>query len=433
MEVEILILILYTAGLGAAIGTFTGLVPGIHVNTLAAVMLAMFPFLESVLTNVVPPNYVAICVSSSILSASIVHSFVDFVPSVFIGAPDEDDVVSMLPGHRLLNEGRGMTAVRAAAIGSCVGACVSILIAIPLQFLLTNGLGEYFDSITAIALCIALLILFFREKKIETLVFAIAIFIISGLLGLCAMDLNIPCSGIMGESTMLFPLLSGLFGIPAMLQSLKKTKSIEQHDDEKHPVGIIPGIKGVLTGILTGWFPGITATTGAVISSSFMPEKKPEGFISMVSSIGTAASVVMLVTLSVNGKGRSGTMLVVKEILGDNAIGFLNENFLLLLLSAAFATLFGYFATIACGKFMSAIVSKINVCVLNSVCLVIIVIMVLLLTGPFGLMMLAISTIVGFIPVLFQVSRVYLTGCLILPTLLTFLGIRETILTALVL
>ncbi len=61
-------------------------------------------------------------VACCIFAASTVHSFVDFVPSVFIGAPDPDEALSVLPGHRLLMEGRGMAAVRAAAVGSAVGA-----------------------------------------------------------------------------------------------------------------------------------------------------------------------------------------------------------------------------------------------------------------------------------------------------------------------
>ncbi len=431
MEAEILILILYMAGLGAAIGTFSGLIPGIHVNTLAAVMLAMYASLESLLSGFIPSCYIATCVSACIISASTVHSFVDFVPSVFIGAPDPDDVASMLPGHRLLSEGRGMAAVRAAAIGSAVGASLSIVLSIPLQFLLINGLGDYFNSITTIVLCIAILMLFYHENDLRSVLWAAVIFIISGLLGLCVMDLDIPCSGMIDDGTLLFPLLTGLFGMPTMLTSLKDNHVVEQKDLERYPVGPIPGIKGVITGIMTGWFPGISATTGAIISGTFMPEKRPEGFISMTSSIGTAASIMMLTTLAVTGKGRSGTLLIVKEIMGDSILGFANSNYILLLLATCFATFFGYLLTIACGKMMSSLISKINMSLLNRFCIVLIIILVLLFTGSWGLVILAISTIIGFLPIKFGIGRVYLTGCLILPTLLTYLGIRDIILSLL--
>ena len=43
MGPELLLLVLTAAAVGAAVGTFTGLVPGIHVNTLAAVLFTSYP------------------------------------------------------------------------------------------------------------------------------------------------------------------------------------------------------------------------------------------------------------------------------------------------------------------------------------------------------------------------------------------------------
>ena len=54
--------------------------------------------------------------------------------------------------------------------------------------------------------------------------------------------------------------------------------------------------------------------------------------------------------------------------------------------------------------------------------LALIVILVLLFTGPFGLAVLVISAAVGRIPPALGVSRVCLTGCLMVPVVLnTFL------------
>lgn len=433
MPVDIILFIIYMSVIGAAIGTFTGLVPGIHVNTLSAMMLASYPALESVLTGFVPDHSVAVCVSSCIVSASVVHSFVDYIPSVFIGAPDPDDVLTMLPGHRLLSEGRGMVAVRATAIGSCIGTCTSVLLAIPLQLILFAGLGDYFDSVTVVVLSMVILIMIIREKNLRNAICAAAVLLISGTLGLAVMDLDIPSNSLFGEGTILFPMLSGLFGIPTMIQSLKSSRTVAQTDYEKHPVGPMPALKGVLTGALTGWFPGITATTGAILSSTVMPERRPEDFISMTASIGSSAAVMMIVTLSITGKGRSGTMINVSEILGDSVIGPMNDCFMLLLLSAGIAALFGYQITVACGKIVSGISSKFNMNVLNKICLALIIVLVFVLTGPYGLFILLISAAVGFIPIALGIGRYHLTGCLIIPTLLTYLGIRGTVLMTLAL
>ncbi len=424
MGIDVVLLILYMSLLGAAIGTFTGLVPGIHVNTLAAIMLAGYPLLTDAFSSIVPSELLPICIASCIMSASIVHSFVDYVPSVFIGAPDPDDVISALPGHRLLMEGKGMSAVRSAAIGSCVGAIASIIIAIPLQLILISGVSDYLDSITAIVLIAVIAMMILYEKDRKNIVWCTLIILISGLLGLMCMDVAIPCEGVIVGSTMLFPMLTGLFGMPSMLQSLRNPVIERQEDDCEYPVGPVPGIKGVITGVLTGWFPGITSTTGAILSDSITPERRPEGFIAMTASIGTSAAIIMLVTMSITGHGRSGTMIIIGDILGDSITGTLNACFLLLLLTAAIASFLGYHSTILCGKMMSRIINHIDTLMLNWICIVLVTVLVLLMTGPFGLVILVISTALGFLPVRIGISRVYLTGCLLIPALLSSLMLR---------
>ena len=129
MGPDIILTVLLASSIGAAIGTFTGLVPGIHVNTAAAVLLGSYSLFGSVFCF---PSGLdcAVLMSCCIFSASAVHSFVDFVPSVFIGVPDADDALSVLPGHRLFLEGQAMRAVRAAAIGRVVGSAAALLLAI---------------------------------------------------------------------------------------------------------------------------------------------------------------------------------------------------------------------------------------------------------------------------------------------------------------
>ena len=428
MGTDIVLFILYMSLLGAAIGTFSGMVPGIHVNTLAAMMLAGYPLLSKMLSSFIPDDMLPICVASCIMSASIVHSFVDYVPSVFIGAPDPDDVISALPGHRLLLEGKGMVAVRSAAIGSCVGACVSIILAIPLQMVLMSGLSDYLDSITAIVLVAVILIMILHERDPAKMIWCVSVILLSGLLGLVCMDLDIPADGMIVGGTLLFPMLTGLFGMPAMLQSLRNPVICHQKDDVRYPVGPLPGVKGVITGVLTGWFPGITSTTGAILSDSVTPERSPEGFISMIASIGTSAAIIMLVTMSITGKGRSGTMIIIGDILGSSVVGPLNICFLLLLLTASFAAFLGYVSTIYCGKVMSRIVNHVDTILLNRACIVLVVILVILMTGPYGLLILVISTALGFLPIKAGIGRVYLTGCLLIPALLSSIFLRDTVL-----
>lgn len=418
MTPEIVLMVVLMSFAGAALGTFTGLVPGIHVNTLASVMLIMYPGLESAISGFTDPASAPILVSACIMSASVVHSFTDFVPSVFIGAPDPDEVLSVLPGHRLMMAGNGMAAVRAAAIGSLVGSGFAVLLAIPVQFLMMNGLADDMDSVTLSVLVFTLCVILINESGSRNRIWALALMTVSGALGCICMNGGIPCAGILGEGTLLFPLLTGLFGIPALLGSVGGCRPPEQHDDVSDPTGIAPGIKGVITGCIAGWYPGITATAGASLASAFTPEKDPARFISLVASIGTVTSVFSIITLSVSGSGRSGTVLVIKEIVGDSLSGFCSPGFLLMLLSTAVAIPIGYIITIRAGKLMTGITGRIDMGLLNKAVICFVSALVLLLTGPYGIVILAVSTLVGLIPVAAETDRIPLSGCLMIPVIL---------------
>ena len=257
--------------LGAGLGLFSGLAPGIHVNTLAAMLLASYPSISSVIPGGLDQEGTALAVCVCIMSASVVHSFVDFVPSVFIGAPDGEDAVSVLPGHRLLLDGRGMAAVRAAAIGSLIGAAASILLSVPLQWLLLNGLEDPLERLTPVVMIVAAAVVVMSGHGNGSALWGAVAFAASGMLGLACMTLEIPMDGLGGEGSIMLPLLTGLFGIPVLLETSSAARIPIQRDSVADPVGPVPGLKGVLMGTVAGWFPGITSTVGASMSAALFP------------------------------------------------------------------------------------------------------------------------------------------------------------------
>lgn len=410
---------------GCALGTITGLVPGIHVNTLATMMLTSYPVMRDVLGPLIQEDLVPIAVCGVIMSASVVHSFLDFVPSVFIGAPDAEDALSVLPGHKLLLEGHGMTAVRAAAVGSLIGCSAAIVLAIPLQYVMLNGAAEILNGMTWYVLVAISGLLMINEYRKRTLVPGITAFILAGVLGYAVMNLPIPSSGIVGEGTLLMPLLTGLFGLPVLLESDGGHQFPEQTDDGRDPVGPVPGLKGVIMGTVAGWFPGITSTVGATVSSTVMPDRSPERFISTVASIGTVTTVLSLVTLSVSGGGRSGTVIVIGQILGESIGGFASVPFTMMLLSAAVSSVIGYVLMIKAGRVMAGAITRVDQKMLAHFVIIFLLALTVLTTGVWGLAISAMALTIGYIPVRTGCGRTMLCGCLILPCLLRFpLGFR---------
>ena len=80
---------------GVMLGSLTGLIPGFHVNNVALILLALSPAL---LDLGIPLASVA----AIIVSTGTVHTFLNYIPSALIGAPDGDTALSLLPGHRML-------------------------------------------------------------------------------------------------------------------------------------------------------------------------------------------------------------------------------------------------------------------------------------------------------------------------------------------
>ncbi|PKM91976.1 MAG: hypothetical protein CVU81_02960 [Euryarchaeota archaeon HGW-Euryarchaeota-1] len=156
---------------GALFGIFTGLTPGIHVNTVAAGLLAFSVFLL---------NYFSpIEISIFILVVAVVHSFVDFIPSIYLGAPDAETALGVLPGHQLLLTGKGYEAIALTVFGGVFGFLFVLLLS-PILFFFLESFYSFIEQYIAFILIAISLLLIFRDKKP---IWALVLFLLSGILG----------------------------------------------------------------------------------------------------------------------------------------------------------------------------------------------------------------------------------------------------------
>jgi putative membrane protein len=165
--IEILISILF----GILAGTISGLIPGIHINLVGTILIS----LSTSLFSIINPIYLVIFISSM----AITHTFIDFIPSIFLGCPDTDTSLSVLPGHEMLKEGKGYEAVRLTSKGSLSALFILLILAFPLSILISIVYSSI-HSIMFFILLSACSILIFTEKKKLTALF---VFFISGILG----------------------------------------------------------------------------------------------------------------------------------------------------------------------------------------------------------------------------------------------------------
>lgn len=128
----------------------TGLLPGLHVNTVAAIVLALqaslFAFAAGLFAWATPNlDDLAVIVAALIIGNVVAHTFLDYVPSIFLGAPEAETALSVLPGHRMLLQGRGLEAVKISALGSGAAAVLSILLIFPLALVMGSPVDAYED------------------------------------------------------------------------------------------------------------------------------------------------------------------------------------------------------------------------------------------------------------------------------------------------
>ncbi len=285
MELSISILVISIL-LGFLLGIISGLIPGVHVNNFALVLVAMSPlFMEMGFA----PFYIAVI----ILSNSVTQTFLDVIPSIFLGAPEADTALAVMPGHQLLMEGRGAEAVRLSAFGSAGAVVIALFMALPLALFFQN----IYTSIDAYIGWILILIVFIMIATengevvegqgslvhLKFKAYALMLFIISGVLGIFAFDNIALMSPIIkfGEPSILLPLLSGLFGASTLVISLM-TKS-EIPPQQKVCRFVLPQktiIRGMLTGSVAGsfvaWLPGVSSAVGTIIARFFVREDKDE-------------------------------------------------------------------------------------------------------------------------------------------------------------
>jgi len=114
---------------GVALGTASGLVPGLHANNFALLLAGLAPSVSA------DPLLVGV----AMLGAGVVHSFLDIVPALALGVPDAATAVAALPGHRLVVAGGRREAVRLSAVGSGLAVALAVPLAIPITWVMIRG------------------------------------------------------------------------------------------------------------------------------------------------------------------------------------------------------------------------------------------------------------------------------------------------------
>ncbi|QQG39776.1 MAG: tripartite tricarboxylate transporter permease [Candidatus Aenigmatarchaeota archaeon] len=381
---------------GILLGAFAGLLPGVHPNLFATLFLA---------ASFADPFGTALM----LIAASVTNSFVAFVPSVFLGAPEGGNELSILPGHTMLLEGRGYEAVRLTVIGGLL-VVAAALVTLPVLAYVVPVLYALARPHLHWLLSGVLLYAFWRDRS----VWPVVVVALSGALGLLALE---------NFKEPLFPMLTGLFGTSGLLYSLKGNDSIPQQNLQCEPFSsksyLSGGLAGYLAGVAVGILPGIGVSQAAYLTQeATRKDKDVRRFLVAIGGVTTADAMFSLLALWLIGNPRSGVAVSVGELLGQVSISEVVAFLGVICFSAAVAAA----VTLKIAEFVSIRFWKIEYKTLTLLVLSGLVAAVFLLAEFEGLGILALSTCIGLVAILSGARRSYCMGCLLVPTILFFAG-----------
>ena len=398
MLIELLALIA-----GLIIGTFTGITPGIHINLVAALMTSSAPLL---LTHLSP-----VSLAIFLFSVAITHTFVDAIPSTLLGAPNPDTAELILPAQQMVIDGEGYEAVRLATMGAQMGLAIGTL-ALPLIMLVFPIIYEPITPYIGWLLLAVCLYFIITEEDNNKRFWAAIIFIFSGILG--SLVLSFP-----NLQRPLLPLLSGLFGVSALLLGIiDGVVMFPQRIGEPEHLGFMTWartlIASICAGAIASLLPGLGTSQATMAAKAVLPKKEPHAFMVAVGGINTLNYLFSLATWAVLDKARNGAVVALKEFVSADILMILVVSGLIV---AGLATIL----TLGLARITIEVMNRVPYQAVSWAVLILLVLLTTIISGWRGFIILIISTAVGMLPQLLGVRKSVAMGCLVIPVVFFFL------------
>ncbi len=382
--------------LGILTGILAGLVPGLHPNIFASLVLVY-------LMNIDP-----LLLAIFLLCAGITNSFVSFIPSIFLGAPESESSLSVLPGHRLMKMGRGYEAVYLTVLGGASGG-ILVFITLPLLFFIKLWY-EKARLLIALGLIFISSYMILTEKNLKKVSTALFVFLFSGLIGIKLICFDV-----------FFPVFTGFFGLPLLFHSwLRKSKLPEKVslEIEKKPK-FSSTLIGLIGGILAGLFPGIGSAQASAVAQEVLRKKGDREFLVSIGAITTVDVILSVFAIYLIGNPRSGIAQAIMNLLGKFSLEIL---LLFIFISLSCVFLSGYI-TLKLSRKIVFLLEKIDYSRLCRNVFFFLFFLVFIFSNTLGVLLCITCFFLGLFTNLAGIKRTHLMGFLIIPTILIYLGI----------
>jgi putative membrane protein len=393
--------------ISALAGSVMACVPGLHTyNVMGLLAVSML----GTGTDVQPEILIAIC--TSLLTS---YSIASTIPAVLLAAPDESAFFTVLPGQKLLMQGRGYEAVFITAAGSLVGLYGLLLLVAPLssRFLpdIQAVLRPHFHWILWCMIAFMLLSEWpkggrFGSGGLRRTLHAwrspgmgLVTFLLSGLLGFLLFYRSPLRTSTAFQNLM--PAFIGLFTIPwLLLNMLTRVRPPPQCNAlPKHDL-VLPILRGSAAGSIGGgmaaFLPVLTGGVGGMLAGHALSIREDRAFLA---SQGAARAVyyvggVMLLFVPHLHLTRGGAAWLLRP----HFVPHSREHFLLFLGAVGVSACLAFLTIRPLLRITVHAAARIGYARLSLFALLTAVGIVLLITGPPGVLVAAVGTAIGLLP-----------------------------------
>ncbi len=431
---EILLLLTATF-IGAIFGSLLGLIPALHVYNVAGLVIA--------LKTVGTLEIAAQTLHFVLLGMVVGYVFFSTLPGLFLAVPDESLAFSVLPAQQMIRRGAGYTAAMLTAVGVLGGIVVLVLMAPVLPVIVRRLhvlVAPHLHWIVALIVVYMLMSEWpfsngqgtnmqrFRAAWGQLLAGSLT-FSLAGTVGIVLMYRS-PVEITVAYQNLL-PAFVGFFAVPAVIQAFVIGGVVPP---QKTPMALAVSHKlvgqgvfaGALGGLFAAFFPLVTAGIGGFLAGHATAQRDARVF---VISQGTSrvlyyVGAVVLFFLPGVGLTRGGlaAMLATLERPGTWQTYWLAVG----AIAVTAAVLFLVFERVA---YVTAKISpRLPQRPINGLTLIILLTIVFITTGWAGLLIMAVCTCIGSLPLLWKTRRMHCLGVILIPVLINMLGWDDVIL-----
>jgi putative membrane protein len=426
---------LLIATVGALVASVLSLVPALHIYNVAGFVILA----TTALGDSLPPERLAMLFLGMITGYAMLNT----IPSIFLCAPDDSTVFVVLPGQKYLLQRRGYEAAVLSGVGGLGGTAVLALLT-PVASSLFPALRSILQHHLPWILWTVIAYMLLSEwpkgsdrapagwrrwwEGWKSLVAGLVTFLLSGVLGFILLYRSLVPVTVAYQN--LLPAFVGLFAVPWILQNLLSRIEVpKQHvatSIDAPPGVVLRGtLAGALGGLFAAFFPVVTGGIGGFIAGHATAQRDDRLFI-----ISQGASKVvyyvggfLLFFVPQLHLTRGGMAWMLSSLWTAHS----PNTYYLAVAGVVLSGVLSFFLLLLVSRLAIHLVGAVDYRWISLGTLAVLLAIVVGMTGWGGLLICAVATGIGLIPVLWGSRRTNCMGVLLLPIALSMVGAGSTI------